>query len=42
MLDGQLCTAVRYLPNYDIAKIITGQLTGEHAIWKTEISPRGE
>ena len=42
MLDGQLCTVVRYLPNYDIAKIATGQLAGEHAIWKTEISPRGE
>ena len=42
ILDGRLCAAVRHLPNYDIAKIITGQFTGEGAIWTTEISPRAE
>ena len=42
ILDGQLCAAVRHLPNYDIAKIVTGQSTGEGTIWTAEISPRGE
>ena len=44
ILGGQLCAAVRYLPNYDIAKIITGQATSQGMIWTTEIlgDPRPE
>ena len=42
ILDSQLCAAVRYLPNYDIAKIVTGQFTDKGRTWTAEISPRGE
>ena len=37
ILVGQLCTAVRLLPNYDIDRIATGQYTGEGTIWTTDI-----
>ena len=31
--DGQHCIVVRYLPNYDIAKITTGQFVEDRQIW---------
>ena len=37
ILGGQLCTAVRLLPNYDIVKILTGQYTDQGRIWTADI-----
>ena len=37
ILGGQLCAAVRLLPNYDIVKILTGQFTDQGRIWTADI-----
>ena len=37
ILVGQLCTAVRLLPNYDIDRIATGQYTKQGSIWTADI-----
>ena len=34
LLDGEVCAAVRELPDYAIAAIRTGQFTGEGKIWE--------
>ena len=35
---GQKCVAVRNLPDYDIARISTGQYTDEGRLWEAEVS----
>ena len=37
IVDEGRCIAVRDLPEYDIETIVTGQFTGDEAIWKSEI-----
>ena len=38
ILHNQLCAAVRYLPDHDVAKITTGQLTTGRRIWTAELT----
>ena len=37
LTQSGLCVAVRYLPNYDIVKIVTGQFTTQDRIWTADI-----
>ena len=41
-LHDRRCAAVRFLPNYEVAKIVTGQFTGRGRVWSEEFSVAGE
>ena len=36
--QGERCVALRYLPDYPIASVATGQFTGDGEIWKAEFA----